>query len=261
MSTQRHQPAGQPSGGQFMTTAHSESAVSLGDPDSRGPLTLGPMDYLDPTEQGVVRTRMGELREAGLTGRATEFEVVEGDRVSLRLLNPAGNFIVSVADDSFGVVRSRFNPTDPAHEWSADALVSVDPQGGGRITNRQIADTYTLAMTKSVSATRFAERSGLRSGGNVRFGLPELRKDEWGRPVGALDITMDVETGGAITYTVFLPRGKDKVEAYNHEGALLTPRMTKALLEEATEEGGGPAGTDLVSNAIPVTLLEEGETW
>jgi hypothetical protein len=37
--------------------------------------------------------------------------------------------------------------------------------------------------------------------------------------------------------------------------------MTAALLEEATEEGGGPAGTDMIGNAIAVTLLEEGETW
>ncbi|HEX9225136.1 MAG TPA: hypothetical protein VF885_00595, partial [Arthrobacter sp.] len=119
---------------------------------------------------------------------------------------------------------------------------------------------YNPAMTRARTARRFVERSGLRSGGNVKFGLPELRQDEWGRPVGSMDITMDVEAGGAITYTVLMPRGKDKVEAYT-QGKLLTPRMTAALLEEATEEGGGPAGTDMIGNAIAVTLLEEGETW
>lgn len=115
-------------------------------------------------------------------------------------------------------------------------------------------------MAKARHATRWAQRSGLRSQGNVRFGLPELREDEWGRPVGSLDITMDVAMG-ATTYTVLLPRGKDKVEAYTQDGQVLTPRMTQALLEEATEEGGGPAGTDMIGNAIAVTLLEEGEVW
>lgn len=257
MSAQGHQPGGQPAGGQFMTTSHSESPVALG---GQPPfLSLGDMSGLDPIEQGMIRTRMGQLRDAGLTGHATDFEAVDGWGVSFRLKNNDGEFVMSLNDDQFAVISGKNNPIDPGHEYAAD--LNVVARGLTMVTPDQIRATYNPAMTRARTARRFAERSGLRSGGNVKFGLPELRNDEWGRPVGSMDITMDVKTGGAITYTVLLPRGKDKIEAYNHQGKLLTPRMTAALLEEATEEGGGPAGTDMISNAIAVTLLEEGETW
>lgn len=256
MSAQGHQPGGQPSGGQFMTTTHTESAVALG---GQPLLNLGDMSDLDPIEQGMIRTRMGQLRDAGLTGDATDFEAVDGWGVSFRLKNSDGEFVMSLNDDQFAVIGGKENPIDPGHEHAAD--VNVVARGLALVTPDQIRETYNPAMTRARTARRFAERSGLRSGGNVRFGLPELRQDEWGRPVGSMNITMDVETGGAITYTVLMPRGKDKIEAYDHQGRLLTPRMTAALLEEATEEGGGPAGTDMIGNAIAVTLLEEGETW
>lgn len=253
---QGHQPPGQPNGGQFMTTTHAEPAVVL---CSKGPsLHVGEMANLDPVEQQLVRSRMDQLRQAGVTGRATDFEVTDGFGTLFYLRNRDGEFSVHLGDGLFGVTRGVRNQTDANHEHAAD--VDIHTRDGSPLPGAKISAAYSKAMAKARHATRWAQRSGLRSRGNVRFGLPELREDEWGRPVGSLDITMDVNQG-AVTYTVLLPRGKDKVEAYTKDGSALTPRMTEALLQEATEEGGGPAGTDMIGNAIAVTLLEEGETW
>lgn len=252
MSAQGHQPEGQPNGGQFMTTAHSESTVALGGQDPA--LSLGDMSNLDPVQQGVARTRLGQLREAGLTGHATDFEAIDGWGVSFRLNNSDGEFVMTLNDDQFAVIGGKNNPIDPGHEYAAD--MNVVARGLTLVTPDQIRATYNPAMTRARTARRFVERSGLRSGGNVTFGLPELRRDEWGRPAGSMDITL-----GENTFTALMPRGKDTVEAYTRDGRILTPRMTAALMEDATEAGGGPAGSDMIGNAIAVTLLEEGETW
>ena len=254
--SQGHQPGGQPNGGQFMTTAHAEPTLVL---CSKGPsLHVGELANLDPVEQQLVRSRMDQLRQAGVTGRATDFETTDGFGALFYLRNRDGEFSVHLSDGMFGVMRGVRNQTNPNHESAAD--VDVHTEDGSPVPAEQIAAAYSKAMTKARHANRWVQRSGLHSGGNVKFGLPELRKDEWDRPVGSLDITMDANQG-AVTYTVLLPRGKDKVEAYTPDGNALTPRMTQALLEEATEEGGGPAGTDMIGNAIAVTLLEEGEAW
>lgn len=250
---QGHQPGGQPGGGQFMTTNHYESPVALG--NSAPLLSMGGMPGLDPIEQGVVRTRMGQLREAGLTGHATDFETIDGWGVSFKLQNQDGTFTVSLDYDKIAITRGKENPVDPGHTWVADANI-VTRYRNPAVTAEQIREAYGPAMTRSRTARRWIERSGLRSNGNVRFGLPELTADESGRQVGSMTITMnDTE------FTVVMPRGSDKTEAYVRTYRELPLRMTAALMEDSTEAGGGPAGTDMIGNAIAVTLLEEGETW
>jgi hypothetical protein len=251
MSTQGHQPGGQPNGGQFMATTHSESPVALG---VQGPLSIGEMPNLDAVEQSVAHTRLQQLRDAGMTGHATDFQSIDGWGVRFNLENQDGIFVVSLNDDQVSIKRGRGN-LDPAHTWVADANV-VTKYRNPAVTAEQIREAYGPAMTRSRTARRWVERSGLRSNHQVRFGLPELIEDEDGRKVGSMTITMnDTE------FTVVMPRGSDKVEAYVRTYRELPPRMTAALMEDATEAGGGPAGTDMIGNAIAVTLLEEGETW
>ncbi|QOD06115.1 hypothetical protein [Pseudarthrobacter sp. BIM B-2242] len=254
--SQGHQPGGQPNGGQFMTTTHAEPTLALGAPAPF--LHIGEMANLDSVEQQLVSSRMDQLRQAGVTGRATDFETTDGFGTLFYLKNRDGEFSVHLSDHMFGVMRGVRNQTDRNHESAAD--VDIHTKDGSPVPAEEISAAYSKAMAKARTVTRWAQRSGLRSRGNVSFGLPELRKDEWDRPVGSLDITMDVGQE-PVTYTVLMPRCKDKVEAYTQDGKPLTPRMTEALLQEATEEGGGPAGTDMIGNAIAVTLLEEGETW
>lgn len=256
MSAQGHQPAGQPSGGQFMTTTHAEPALTLGNP---GGLVADDMEFDDAVEQSIALTRLQQLQNAGMTGRATGIKPIDGWGVSFTLENQDGTFAVTLNDDRASITRIIDGQPAPDSTWVANASVITDYRDPA-VRAEQIRSAYNPAMLRARTARRWDERSGLRSGGNVKFGLPELRQDDSGRTVGALDITMDVEAGGPVTYTVLLPRGKDKIEAH-HQGAPLTPRMTAALLQEATEEGGGPAGTDMIGNAIAVTLLEEGETW
>ncbi|HEX9086141.1 MAG TPA: hypothetical protein VF867_01280 [Arthrobacter sp.] len=253
MSAPARVHAGVPAGGEFTATAHSESPVALG--ASAPLLSLGDMSEMDPIYQGVVRTRMGQLREAGMTGHATDFETIDGWGVRFNLENQDGTFKVSLNDDQVAITRGEDNPLDPAHTWVADANI-VTRYRDPAVTAEQIMEAYGPAMTRSRTARRWTERSGLRSNHKVRFGLPELIEDESGRKVGSLTITL-----GDAEFTVLMPRGTDKPEVYLRTYRPLTPRMTAALLEDATEAGGGPAGTDMIGNAIAVTLLEEGEAW
>jgi hypothetical protein len=165
------------------------------------------MPDLDPIEQGLVRTRMGQLREAGLAGHATDFEVIDGWGVSFNLKNQDGEFVMSLNDDQFFVISGKNNPMDAGHEWAADT--NVVARGLEMVTPDQIRATYSPAMTRARTARRFVERSAAqRRQRQVR--PARAPNDEWGRPVGSMDITMDVKTGGAITYTVLLPAARTK---------------------------------------------------
>lgn len=121
--SQGHQPGGQPNGGQFMTTTHAEPTLALGAPAPF--LHIGEMANLDSVEQQLVRSRMDQLRQAGVTGRATDFETTDGFGALFYLKNRDGEFSVHLSDGrdhSPGVIQPPDSQTHGSRDHQSHSV-------------------------------------------------------------------------------------------------------------------------------------------
>lgn len=240
---------GVPSGGEFTAVGHSDAVPSL-DPAAATPGLSFEADthWMTDDQLEALHTVQQRLEAAGVEG--TILSVNSDDCTDLTYASPKGNrFHFITGENTTAIWRRDEDGLDEAHHGSS--------QMGhyGRSTPDSIAEVVGYARSQARIVDAWVQATELRSNDDVQFYPP---------------VTGSNKSGDFVSMVVQTPHGSFDLRAARGTGELtvapqntdqiLSPRMTRAFLEDVTEHSEVDP-TEVATAMTRTIATATGEDW
>ena len=243
----RVQP-GVPSGGEFTAFGHSDSFPTLRPTAPMGLTIMEDTSWMNAEQSATHMKALQRLSEAGIEGTITAINTYSGD--DFDYVSPEGNkFHLIIQDTATSVRRLDDKHIDVAHRGTA--MLGFY----SRSTPQKIVEAVDYGRAQARIADAWVASTTLRSTNELQFHLPRTGSKPSGDYV---EMMVDAKHG---TFDVRAARGTGELTVAPHgTDQFLSPRMTRAFLEDLTEESGANASE--ISTAMTKTIATAtGEDW